>query len=304
MRDDDSVSGFTTKSSSISSHQSVVSDLAKKPSTVKSISGAIPLSKLSTQGLISLSEARVLLSRQEDVTRIVGVSLQKKKSLPIVSKVSKPASVVRKSSGVKRTGLTKYVTTRRKSSSIKNVVAELPKRKPIPKKIFEPAEAITPKKTTKLKIKTELEESKPNNRALLYLRGEFLALRTDDGEVCFYFSKINFREKTSRCSRQYIALLFADEFFLCELLQHIYASTQSFKIMWLTAENNSHEIFYEDYIDHSEVAYWQRFFSCFHMLPHTYLNFRGSSRAENLQISMLWKLVEAEICFQLSAWNL
>ena len=48
---------------------------------------------------------------------------------------------------------------------------------------------------------------------------------------------------------------FADGFFLCELLQHIYGSTQSFKIMWLTAENNSHEIFYEDYIDYSEVAY-------------------------------------------------
>ena len=193
VRDDDSVSEFTTKSSSVSSHHSA-SGLAKKPSTTRSISGAIPLSKLSTQGLISLSEARVLLSRQETTTRnvsVTGGSLQQK-SLPVASsKISKPASVIRKSS--KRTGLSRHVKTSRKSSSIKNVVTELPKRKPIPKKIFEPAEAITPKKTTKPKIKTELKESKPNSRALLYLRGEFLALRADDGEVCSISVRMNFR---------------------------------------------------------------------------------------------------------------
>ena len=195
VRDDDSVSEFTTKSSSVSSLHSV-SDVPKKPSTVRSISGAIPLSKLSTQGLISLSEARVLLSRQETTTRIVSVtggSLQK--SLPIVSsKVSKPANASRKSSitkNVKRTGLPKRAKTSRKSRSIKNIAPELPKRKPIPKKIFEPTEATTPKKTTKPKIKTEFEESKLNSRALLYLRGEFLALRTDDGKVCHYNSQID-----------------------------------------------------------------------------------------------------------------
>ena len=179
VTDNDSVTEFKTKS------QHSVSDLAKKPSIVRSISGAIPLSKLSTQGLMSLSEARVLLSRHQTTTRIVGVTeggLQK--TLPIVtSKVSKPATVIRKSTSVKtvkRTGLSKRVKTGRKSSSIKEVATELPKRKPIPKKIFEPDEAIMPKKTTKPKIKTESEESKPN-RALLYLRGEFVALRADEG---------------------------------------------------------------------------------------------------------------------------
>ena len=48
---------------------------------------------------------------------------------------------------------------------------------------------------------------------------------------------------------------FIDDFYLCELLQHVYANTKIFRIMWLTREDGLKDCYYEDYIDHSEVLY-------------------------------------------------
>ena len=184
---------------SVLSHRSGP-ELKKKATSVRSSIEIPALDKQKTPSIISLSEARVLLSRQGTTTRIVSVtggclekkggslnsktgeSLQKKsscittkrseslkkKSSSVSSKISKPASIVRKSSSIKGASL-----------------PSLPKRKHIPKKIFEPggSEPITPKKQTRKKVKSKKsDDSKPNERALLYLRGEFVALKTDDGK--------------------------------------------------------------------------------------------------------------------------
>ena len=208
LSEEEEVIELVRKGTSVLSHRSIP-ELKKQATSVRSIAGV----SVSIPSVISLSEARVLLSRQETTTRIIGVtggspekqsssassktggtllkksstvsrkigrSLQKKGS-SVSSKTG--GSLQKKSSSVSRK-LSKPASIIRKSSSVKSAsLPSLPKRKHIPKKIFEPSDSITPKKQKQKQRKVKSKsDDKPNERALLYLRGEFLALRTDNGK--------------------------------------------------------------------------------------------------------------------------
>ncbi len=176
--DDAEASGMKRKSSSAKSARDVP-DLKKRKSSTRSDTAELQRKRTSTAShlnegpsIISLSEARMLLSEQKSSSRVSrdGRALQKKlsstKTASVRREASKPPSVVRKASSVRP----------------KVRAGGLLKRVPVPKKVFSFDEESTPKKAARKKGKKKNEEE--DERALLYLKGEFLALKSDDGKHC------------------------------------------------------------------------------------------------------------------------
>ncbi len=55
-----------------------------------------------------------------------------------------------------------------------------------------------------------------------------------------------------------VVVCFAEDFYLCELLQHIYEDTQYFSVIWLSPVSGQEDVFQEDYVDKSEVRIVQQ----------------------------------------------
>ncbi len=146
-----------------------VVELRRKATSERSTRG-MDETKNKSPSIISLSEARAMLREQRSSVRIVNsASVKRKATLTKVGskshQVAKPASLATKQSSVKR-------------------VSGYSKRKLFPKRPFEFAEE-SPKKRMKRSPQApkSKEEDSSDERALLYLSGEYLALKSDDGKL-------------------------------------------------------------------------------------------------------------------------